>query len=241
VSRLHKGFRVKQHKPWKLWIGICLVLLLFWAFFVMGEAYHSYQLMQLDLEKATLLSRIEELESRNHNLVKKNAQLEGSSKIEHDAYQQAGRTLAKLQRKNLAQKEELVFYQGIVSPENAALGVNLQSFEVKRKNNQKSLGYKLVLTKQGKISRKLKGNVKITIRGEDDVGTKELKLSDIKLENSGKATKFDFRYFQIFEGNIAFPEKFTPYEVEIGVNPTTKKVKSFSETISWARVMSEGL
>ena len=241
MSRLHKGFRVKQHKPWKLWIGICLVLLLFWAFFVMGEAYQSYQLMQLDMEKATLLSRIEELESRNLNLVKKNAQLEGSSKIEHDAYQQAGRTLAKLQRENLAQKEELVFYQGIVSPENAASGVNLQSFEVKRKNNQKSLGYKLVLTKQGKINRKLKGNVKITIRGEDDVGPKEFKLSDIKLENPGKATKFDFRYFQIFEGNIAFPEKFTPYEVEIGVNPTTKKVKSFSETISWARVMSEGL
>jgi len=241
MSRLHKGFRVKQHKPWKLWVVICVVLLLFWAFFVMGEAYQSYQLMQLDMEKATLLSRIEELESRNHNLVKKNAQLEGSSKIEHDAYQQAARTLAKLQRANLAQKEELVFYQGIVSPENAALGVNLQSFLVKRKNNQKSLSYKLVLTKQGKISRKLKGNVKITIRGEDDGDAKEFKLSDIRLENPGKATNFDFKYFQVFEGDIAFPEKFTPFEVEIGIKPTTKKVKSFSETISWARVMSEDL
>ena len=241
MSRLHKGFRVKQHKPWKLWIVICVVLLLFWAFFVMGEAYQSYQLMQLDMEKATLLSRIEELESRNHNLVKKNAQLEGSSKIEHDAYQQAARTLAKLQRANLAQKEELVFYQGIVSPENAALGVNLQSFLVKRKNNQKSLSYKLVLTKQGKISRKLKGNVKITIRGEDDGDAKEFKLSDIRLENPGKATNFDFKYFQVFEGDIAFPEKFTPFEVEIGIKPTTKKVKSFSETISWTRVMSEDL
>jgi len=241
MSRLHKGFRVKQHKPWKLWVAICVVLLLFWAFFVMGEAYQSYQLMQLDMEKATLLSRIEELESRNHNLVKKNAQLEGSSKIEHDAYQQAARTLAKLQRANLAQKEELVFYQGIVSPENAALGVNLQSFLVKRKNNQKSLSYKLVLTKQGKISRKLKGNVKITIRGEDDGDAKEFKLSDIRLENPGKATNFDFKYFQVFEGDIAFPEKFTPFEVEIGIKPTTKKVKSFSETISWTRVMSEDL
>jgi len=241
MSQLHKGFRVKQHKPWKLWIVICVVLLLFWAFFVMGEAYQSYQLMQLDMEKATLLSRIEELESRNHNLVKKNAQLEGSSKIEHDAYQEAAKALAKLQRENLAQKEELVFYQGIVSPENAALGVNLQSFQVKRKNNQKSLSYKLVLTKQGKISRKLKGNVKITIRGEDDSSDKEFKLSDIRLENPGKATNFDFKYFQVFEGDIAFPEKFTPYEVEIGIKPTTKKVKSFSETISWTRVMSEDL
>jgi len=241
VSQLHKGFRVKQHKPWKLWVSMCVVLLLFWAFFVMGQAYQSYQLMQLDMEKASLLNRIDELESRNHKLVKKNAQLEGSSKIEHDAYQQAAKTIAKLQRENLAQKEELVFYQGIVSPENAALGVNLQSFQVKRKNNQKSLSYKLVLTKQGKISRKLKGNVKITIRGEDESGVREFKISELRLENPGKATKFNFKYFQVFEGDIAIPEKFTPYEVEIGIKPTTKKVKSFSETISWARVMSEDL
>lgn len=239
MSQQHKGFRVKQHKPWLFWVGLSLVLLLFWAFFVMGEAYQSYQLMQLDMEKASLLNRIDDLESRNHTLVKKNAQLEGSSKVEHEAYQQAAKTLTKLQRENLAQKEELIFYQGIVSPENAALGVNLQSFEVKRKNDQKSLGYKLVLTKQGKISRKLKGSVKIIIRGEDDAGVKEFELTDIELEKSGKATNFNFKYFQVFEGDISFPEKFTPYEVEIGINPTTKKVKSFSETISWARVMSE--
>ena len=241
MSKAHKGFRVKQHRPWKMWVGIFLVLLLFWAFFVLGQAYQSYQLMQLDLERATLLARIDELESRNHGLVKKNAQLEGSSKIEHDAYKKTGQTLVKLQREILAQKEELVFYQGIVSPANAALGVNLQSFQVKQKNNKKSLSYKLVLTKQGKISRKLRGGVKITIRGEDDSGTRELKLTDIRLVNPGKATKFNFKYFQVFEGDIAFPEKFTPYEVEIDINPTTKKVKSFTETISWARVMLEEL
>jgi len=241
LSRLHKGFRVKQHKPWKFWVGIGLILMLFWAFFVLGEVYQSYQLMQLDLERATLLSRIDELESRNHNLVKKNAQLEGDGKIEHEANLEASRNLVKLQREILAQKEELVFYQGIVSPENAALGVNLQAFQVRRNNNQKTLNYRLVLTKQGKISRKLKGRVKIAIRGEDDKGTRELELSGIRLENPGKATKFNFRYFQVFEGDITFPEKFTPYEVEISINPTTKKVKSFSETISWARVISEDL
>ncbi len=239
MSRAHKGFKVKQHKPWKLWVSIIMVLLLFWGFFVLGQAYQSYQLMQLDLERATLLSKIDELESRNHTLVKNNAQLEGSSKIENDAYQRASRTLVKLQRQILAQKEELIFYQGIVSPANAALGVNLQSFQVKSKNNQKPLSYKLVLTRQGKISRKLRGSVKITIRGEDAGGVKEYKLSNIRLENPGKATKFNFKYFQVFEGDIAFPEEFTPFEVEIDINATTKKVKSFTETISWARVMLE--
>jgi len=239
MRRAHKGFKVKQHKPWKLWISIITVLLLFWGFFILGQAYQSYQLMQLDLERATLLSKIDELESRNHTLVKNNAQLEGSSKIENDAYQRASRTLVKLERQILAQKEELIFYQGIVSPANAALGVNLQSFQVKSKKNQNPLSYKLVLTRQGKISRKLRGSVKITIRGEDADGGKEYKLSEIRLENPGKATKFNFKYFQVFEGDITFPEEFTPFEVEIDINATTKKVKSFTETISWARVMLE--
>ena len=44
-----------------------------------------------------------------------------------------------------------------------------------------------------------------------------------------------------FEGDIALPVGFQPFEVEIGIKPTTKKVKSFSETISWTRVLSEGV
>jgi len=66
-----------------------------------------------------------------------------------------------------------------------------------------------------------------------------LKMTDLALEKPGKDTKFAFKYFQVFEGDIALPEGFEPFEVEIGIKPTTKKVKSFSETISWTRVLSE--
>ncbi len=36
------------------------------------------------------------------------------------------------------------------------------------------------------------------------------------------------------------PEGFEPYEAEIHINPSTKKVESLTETISWTTVMSEG-
>jgi len=239
VSKLHRGFQVKQYKPWKIWLGLALLPLIFWLFFKLGNAYQSYQMIRLNLERETLLSRVNELESRNHNLVQKNAQLSGTSKIEHDAYQSANRTLVELQQVILTQKEELIFYQGIVSPENAVLGVNLQSFEVTARNNPNSYGFKLVLTKQGKISQKLKGSAKITIRGEVDGAASELRMSKIRLDNPGKPTKFSFRYFQVFEGDFELPAGFVPYEVEIGINPTTKKVKSYSEAVSWAELISE--
>ena len=241
MSRLHGGFQVRHYKPWKLWVGLGVILVLLGIFFGLGNAYQSYELRRTLLERETLLSQISELEARNQNLVQKNAQLAGSSRIEHDAYLQANQNLVKLQRELSSQKKELVFYQGIVSPKNTAFGINLQSFEMKQKINQNQHNYKLVLTKRGESNRKLRGRVRVTIRGEDNGKAREMKLSDIKLENPGKTIKFDFKYFQVLQGDIEFPEKFTPYEVEISINSTTKKVKSVIETISWARLVPEDI
>ena len=210
-------------------------------FFFLGRSYQSYELDHMQLERETLINRIADLENRNHKLVQKNAQLEGSSKIEHDAYKLANQELARLQQELLAQKEELVFYRGIVSPKDAALAVNLQSFEVRKKNSQNHYSYKMILTKSGKSTKKIYGGANVVIRGENGGSVSELKLTDLNLDNPGKATKFAFRYFQVFEGDIALPQGFEPFEVEIGIKPTTKKVKSFSETISWSRVLTEGV
>ena len=241
MSQLHRGFHVRQYKPWKLWVGLVLVVLLMVIFFFLGNRYQAYELSYMQLSNETLLSQLDELEARNHKLVQKNAHLGGSSKIEREAYQLANRNLVKLQQELLAQKEEIAFYQGIVSPQDAAFGVNLQSFEVRKKNNQNHYSFKLILTKNGKSSRKVKGATNVVIRGEKGGAVSELKITDLLLENQPKGTKFAFRYFQVFEGDIALPDGFEPFEVEIGIKSTTKKVKSFSETISWTGVLSEGI
>jgi len=241
MSKLHRGFQVRQYQPWKVWLGIGSIIALMGMFFYLGEGYQAYELDRLQLERETLMSRIAELENRNHSLVQKNAHLEGSSKIERDAYELANQELVRLQQELLAQKEELVFYQGIVSPKDTALGVNLQSFEMRKKNSQNQYSYKMILTKNGKSTKKVAGATSVMIRGEQAGNVSEFKISDLELEKPAKGTKFSFRYFQVFEGDIALPDGFVPFEVEIGIKPTTKKVKSFSETISWTRVLSEGV
>ena len=238
---MHRGFQVQQYKPWKIWLGILVLFGLLATFFCLGRGYQAYELEHLQLERETLVSRVAELEVRNEKLLQKNAHLAGSSKIEHDAYELANQELIRLQQELLAQKEELAFYRGIVSPKNATLSVNLQSFEVRRKNNQNQYSYKMILTKSGKSTKKIAGGASVLIRGENGSGVSELKMKDLFLENKGKDTKFAFRYFQVFEGDIALPAGFEPFEVEIGIKPSTKKVKSFSETISWARALTEGV
>ena len=210
-------------------------------FFYLGQTYQAYELEHLRLERETLVSRIADLETRNGNLVQKNAHLEGSSKIERDAYELASEELAKLQQQLLAQEEELVFYRGIVSPQGAALAVNLQSFELRPRGTPNQFSYKMILTKSGKSTTKVRGGADVLIRGDNGGSVKEHRLNDLLLENAGKDTKFAFRYFQVFEGDIALPEGFEPFEVEIGIKPTTKKVKSFSETRSWTQLLSEGV
>ena len=241
MSQLHRGFQVRQYRPWKIWLGLVLLLGLMAVLFYLGRGYQAHELSRLKLERETLVSQISELENRNRNLLQKNAQLEGISKIERNAYELANQNLIKLQRELLTQKEELVFYRSIVSPNDAALSVNLQSFEVRKKNSQSQYSYKMILTKSGKGTQKIRGGASVLIRGENEGGVSELKMIDVALENTGKVTKFAFRYFQVFEGDIALPDGFEPFEVEIRIKPTTKKVKSFSETISWTRVLSEGV
>ena len=213
---------------------------------MLGHAYQSYELSRLTLESEaltsqveTLISQVDELELRNYKLVQKNAQLSGSSRIEHDAYMLANQTLIKLQQKLLEQKEELVFYRGIVSPKDAALGINLQTFEVKRKSKDGIFSYKMVLTKRGESTKKITGTTKVLIRGKGKEGKQEFLLSKIDFDKSEKSAKFSFRYFQIFEGAFSLTDDFTPYEIELSIVSTTKKVKSFTEKFSWVRVLSE--
>lgn len=241
MNRLHGGFQVRQYRPWKVWVACLLLIILLAVAFYLGRSYQAHELKRALLERETLVTRIDELENRNHRLVQENAHLEGGSKIEREAYEHSNQELIRLQQELLKQKEELVFYRGIVSPSNSALGVNLQSFEVRKKNSQNQYSYKLILTKSGKSTKKVSGGTKVLIRGESDGKLSELNLTDLLLENSPKGTKFSFRYFQVFEGDISLPDGFDPFEVRIGIVPTTKKVKAFSETISWTEVLSEGV
>jgi len=240
MSKAHLGFKVRQHNPWRLWLGLGLVLILLVIMFLMGRAYQSYELRQLKLVEETLESRIAELEQRNENLVKKNAQIMSSSTIERDAYEKANLSLVSLQKEILGLKEQLVFYQGIVSPEQLALGINIQSFELNKKNDLGLYSYKLVLTKRGKSSQYVKGTIDLVLKGQADGEQKDLAIKQVKPEYTEKDRKFSFRYFQVFEGELLVPESFEPYDIELTIKPTTKKIKNFSENISWAEALSGG-
>ncbi len=240
MSKAHLGFQVREHKPWRMWLGLVLVVILLVIAFLIGRAYQGYELKQLKLVRDTLEARIGELEQRNANLVKKNAQLERIGTVEKDAYNRANQSLVTLQQEILALKEELVFYQGIVSPEQMTLGVNIQSFELKSTSDDALFRYKLVLSKRGKSDKLLKGSFNLTVQGQQNGDSMRAELKELKSEFDKKDANFAFRYFQVFEGELLLPESFEPDEIELSIDPTTKKVEKFSENISWVQALAGG-
>ena len=145
-----------------------------------------------------------------------------------------------LQRELLEQKEQLVFYQGIVSPEKLSLGINVQTIELNKKNDLGLYSYKLVLTKRGKSSQYVQGSLDMLIKGQMNGEQQNLEMKQIKQGFEESDVNFSFRYFQVFEGDFLLPEKFEPYDIELEIMPTTRKIKNFSETISWTQALSGG-
>ncbi len=234
------GFQVREHKPWRIWVAVLLLLVLLVIMFLLGRAYQGFEVSQLRMIRDTLELRIDELEQRNARLVKENAQLQGSAKIENDAYQRANDSLVKLQQEILALREELVFYQGIVSPEQLALGINIQSFELKKKNSDGLYRYKLVLTKRGKSNQVVKGTIEFSVKGQQDGQSSDIPLAELKQDFEASDLKFSFRYFQVFEGDLLLADGFNPDEIELTIKPTTRKIKNFSESISWVQALAGG-
>ncbi len=240
MSERHNGFLVREHRPWRFWLALFLVLVLLVIAFLLGRAWQDYELDRLRLSREVLQNRVAELEMRNKQLVKRNAQLESSARIEGDASEQARQSLVVLQKEILDLKEQLMFYKGIVSPEKQALGVNIQSFTLHQRNDMGLYGYKLVLTKQGKSNVVVKGRIDLRIMGVEDSIQKSLDLKSAKPDYKEKDSRFSFRYFQVFEGAVQLPKDFEPYEVVIEIRPATRKVKAFTENLAWTKALNGG-
>lgn len=233
----HEGFLVKQHRPLHKWVNFAIVAFIAILAFYAGRWDQHHGLDQSYEEIQKLNVAIEQLSQRNEDLVQKNANLLGSSKVERDAYVSANRSIVELQKQVLSLKEELVFYRGIVSPDKSDYAVNLQEFSLQKSGNQNLYSFKLVLTKQGKSSYSIRGDVQFSVIGLQEGNEKTIDLNQLFIEKTGKL-KYSFKYFQIFENSFSLPEGFFPEVMTVRVKSRSKKVKSLEKRYNWAELLS---
>lgn len=228
---------VKLHRPWLtrmlLALGIIALLVGGWTLFDYGRYLAGYNRAECADERQTLLAVRKKLEKDVDRLREQKALLERAAQIEQEAYSELDTTLKELQGEILELKEELAFYRGIVSPQDASSGLHLQRFKIEANGESRHYRYKLVLTQVLKNDRMATGKVRLSIDGMMRDQPRTLKLKDL----TGKRVNelgYRFKYFQKLEGNLKLPQGFTPFRINVQIIPHNRKRNGIKRTINWS-------
>ncbi|HEB55721.1 MAG TPA: hypothetical protein ENI98_05335 [Gammaproteobacteria bacterium] len=228
---------VKPHRPWltRMLLGLGIITLLVggWTLFDYGRYLAGYNSAECADERQTLLAVRKKLEQDVDSLREQKALLERAAQIEREAYNELDTTLKELQGEILELKEELAFYRGIVSPQDASSGLRLQRFKIEVNGESRRYRYKLVLTQVLKNDRMASGKVRLSIDGMMGDQTRTLKLRELS-EKRVNELGYRFKYFQKLEGTLTLPRGFTPFRVKVQIIPRNRKRNSIEKTINWS-------
>lgn len=226
---------VRSHRPLRsrILLGALLIALGLggWGLFEFGRVQGGYNWLHANARFGELEDELAALEDDNADLRAQVALLETSRQVDREAYQQVDASLADLQAQIQAQREELVFYRGIVSPEDGRSGLQVQELEIIPGEAARAYRLTLVLIRAIKHDRRVDGVVNFMVEGEQDGTLRSLGLSELGSEQG--QLEFNFRYFQDFEREIVLPEGFTPRKVHVEVVPKTRGVAAVSRTFDW--------
>jgi len=238
VLNENSEYTVIKHRPWKWRVLIPCFVLLGGLIFYIGHLDGVQQQSVYKEEQHRLLEEIQLLNDQNAALMSSNALLDRGAKIEHDVYVSIKGTLSELQDEAVELKEQLSFYQNIVSPSKTNKGLRIQSFKVSPRDAEGNYRYRIIATKSEKTQRSVSGIIDIKFRGKILDKEQTLNLKDL-IQNKGVIPEFRFRYFQSLEGDFNLPGGFEPHEVVVTLK-TKGRTKSASVTLSWAESVSGG-
>jgi hypothetical protein len=232
---------VMNIKPYRSWICPLLIVL---CIIIMGagglflwerniqdfrkgrQVVIAQQLEEIDKARQVLEQAFQKnttLEQQKADLIVKNKALQDklattmhTTQIDQKTYTQVLQSLNKLQVKNSDLKEELVFYQRLLTSPNLENPVEVSNFTL---NNDNGLyPYKLVLTQLTRALKLAEGTIKIQLIGEIRGKTKRLKMKEIT-KNAINSLRYQLLYFQRIENKLMLPKGFKPRIVIIRLLP----------------------
>jgi hypothetical protein len=139
-----------------------------------------------------------------------------------------------LQEKIQEQSDAIAFYRGIVSPADGASGLRVQDLKLTRGLVERAYNIRLVLVQSLKHDRKVSGNVKLTVVGDQGGAQVAIEFAQLLPAGASNSWPFSFRYFQDFDREIILPDGFTPERINIEVRSKTRSIESIEESYAWA-------
>lgn len=169
----------------------------------------QHQLAQQNKQITELYERSEQFDYQQHI-----AQVELG--IERAAATSLQQELLAAQDENFALRRELTFYQKIMSPENKASGVVIDSLELQPSRQANTYHFRLALVQTERQRELISGTLNMRLRGRQDGVPSELDLQSLAAIEA-KDRQFSLRYFTVQAGTFVLPDGFIAERIDVEV------------------------
>lgn len=232
---------VRPHRPLRngviYTVLAVLVLAAIAGAFEFGRLRAGFNAAEVERRRQHREEELAALTQQNRELRERIALLERSSEIDREAREQVQDNLSAMQDEVLELREQLAFYRGIVSPEDAQAGLRVQSFELYSGPAEDLYHYRLVLIQAIKHDRRASGRVDVVVHGVRNGQPESIPLNELVTDDMDEM-RYSFKYFQDFEGDLRLPADFTPARVDIAILPGGRESDAVRRTIEWAEARS---
>ena len=221
---------------WVYVLGVGVIAAGGYLSFELGRYEAGYSLLDQHRAADTFQEQLHNEQAENEQLRRKIAILETSREIDKETYSQVESTLTELQSRIQSQEEELVFYRGIVSPQDGVPGLRIQSLEVVPTDQERRYSLRLTLVQAIVHNRRVSGVVKLQVEGTRDGQTASYNLDELAPADSGNDMSYAFRYFQGLESEFELPVGFEPERVEVEIVPNEARADHVTQSFEWSAV-----
>ena len=207
--------------------------------FELGRYQSGYSLLDQRRERAQSAERLAAERATSDELRRQLAIVETASEIDSATYSQVKSTLSELQAQIQAQEEELVFYRGIVSPQDRVAGLRIQSLEILPSDGEGRYLLRLLLVQAIVHSRRVSGTVKLQLEGVQGGQMASFDVAELVVPGEPYDMAYEFRYFQGLETDLTLPLGFDPQRVTVEIWPSEARAERINQTFEWLSLADE--
>lgn len=230
-----KRLVVRHHRPLRDALEAVIAVLLFAL-----AGYIAYQnlsetaaagLAVATADRGQLVAALDSMARENNTLHDELAALRRKRQVERRAYGEVDRHLQEMQDENLALRQEVAFYRGILKG-STPTGFRIQDFQVVPEGAPGSYRFRVVLTQDTKDDNVAEGALTLFVDG--DLRGRRTRLSLQELTGRvARGLDFRFQFYQKVEGRIRLPRGFVPRAATVEVTGHDKPFAGIKRVFDW--------
>ena len=209
---------------------VCLFAL--YVVYEFGRYDAGYDRQAAAQQRTVLEVRIEHLQKDNRELRTRLAEADTIRAGRAREEGELARAMGELQAQVARQSQELAFYRGVVAQNATALGVKIEQLRITAGARPATYIVHMSLVRSGRAENTTSGSVHLSLEGTYDGNPSSRDLAAL---SGGKARelRYDFRYLQNFDQEIAVPLAFKPEQLVVEVQSSRHDVPPLSQTFLW--------